>query len=232
MRSVMRRIRKLALPVVLVPVVAVGVALGAFVLGGGQAGATTTACSAETPTAGTTTGSCSVTGTLTLNAGTLSLTPPAQLAWSGTLDGATLSLVDNTTADQSYTVGDNTGSGAGWHVQVAATTFTDSTTSASLSSSGTFSTNGSTSSSTATTGPSAACTSSGACTPPSNGTSYPVAITTAVSSPTPVTIFDAAAGSGLGDITISSVGWWLSIPPTATAGTYTSTVTFSITSGP
>jgi hypothetical protein len=63
-----------------------------------------------------------------------------------------------------------------------------------------------------------------------------VAFTTAATSPTAVTIFDDAALTGLGSITVgvgaNPVGWWLNVPASAIAGTYTSTVTLEIISGP
>jgi len=46
------------------------------------------------------------------------------------------------------------------------------------------------------------------------------------------------AGTGLGAIVIGGstatnpLGWWLSVPATALSGTYTSTVTVSVASGP
>jgi len=109
---------------------------------------------------------CTLTGTLDLLAGPLTLTSPTALAWSGTNNGLNQSLVDTTTAHQSY----------------------------------------------------------------------PVAFTTAATSPTAVTIFDDAALTGLGSITVgvgaNPVGWWLNVPASAIAGTYTSTVTLEIISGP
>lgn len=177
---------------------------------------------------------CTMTGTVNLTAGTLTLTSPSSLAWSTTLTGVDQSLVDTTAADQQYTVDDATGSGAGWHVTTSATTFTNG--SATFPNTGTFSTNGSTSSATATSGPSATCTAT--CTLPSDSTTYPVAITTAVSSPTPVTIYDDAATFGLGQILIGGsthtnpVGWWVQVPASAISGAYTSTITMAIISGP
>lgn len=178
--------------------------------------------------------SCTLTGTATLSAGTLTLTSPASLTWATTLNGLNQSLVDTTAADQQYTVNDATGSGAGWHVTTSATTFTDGTHN--LPNSGTFSTNGSTSSVSATTAPTATCT--GTCTLPTNSTTYPVAITTAASTPTAVTIYDTAAGTGLGQVVIGGstaanpVGWWANIPASTVAGTYTSTITMEVISGP
>jgi hypothetical protein len=63
-----------------------------------------------------------------------------------------------------------------------------------------------------------------------------VAITTAAATPTAVTIYDTSATSGLGSITVgigaAPVGWWLKVPASARAGTYTSTVTLEVISAP
>ena len=120
---------------------------------------------------------CTLTGTLGVTAGALDLTSPSALAWATTSTGLDQQLVDTTTAQQSYLVNDATASGAGWHVTVSATTFTNGT--ATLANSGTFSTNGSTSSEAATAGPTAACSSGATCALPTDVTTYPAAITTA-----------------------------------------------------
>jgi hypothetical protein len=193
---------------------------------------TADAVSCGTPVAAGST--CTLTGTASLTGGTLTLTSSGSLGWATTLNGLNQSLVDTTAADQGYTVNDATGSGAGWHVTVSATTFTTGTHT--LPDTGTFVTNGSTSSSTATTAPSATCT--GTCTLPTNSTTYPVGVTTAASSPTPFTIYDTAAGTGLGQMAIGGstaanpVGWWVNVPASTQAGTYTSTITMQIISGP
>jgi hypothetical protein len=166
--------------------------------------------------------------------GTLSLIAPTALSWSALLNGSNQSIPDTTAADEEYTVDDTTGSGAGWNVTVSATTFTDG--SHTLPDSGTFLTTGSVTSSTATTAPTSTCVS--VCTLPTNSLNYPVAITTATSSPPAYRVFDAAVGTGKGDITIGGstsanpVGWWVTIPSRAFAGTYVSTVTVAMVSGP
>lgn len=177
---------------------------------------------------------CTLTATASLTAGTLTLAAPASLAWSTILNGNNQSLVDTTAADQEYTVNDATGSGAGWHVTTSATTFTNGTHT--FPDSGTFVTNGSTGSIASAAAPTATC--SGSCTLPTNSITYPVAITTAAATPTPVTIYNAAAASGLGQVVIGGstatnpVGWWVNVPASASAGSYTSTVTMAIISGP
>jgi hypothetical protein len=173
---------------------------------------------------------------LTLTGGSLLVTAPASLNWSGTISGANLSLYDSTAADEGYVVADSTGTGAGWHVTVSATQFTAGAHT--LANAGTFSTTGSLSSISATTAPTASCVTAGACTLPTDTSTYPVAITTAATSPTAYTVYDTSASTGLGNIQIGGssatnpVGWWLSVPATAFAGTYTSTVTIAVVSGP
>jgi len=175
--------------------------------------------------------SCSITGTLTLTSGTLSITTPSTLTWAGVVSGVDQTLVDALPADQTYLVSNATGITTGWHVTVSATTFT-TTGSISLASIGTFATNGSLVSMTASTAPTATCLSGSTCTLPTNSTAYPVAITTASATPTPYNVFDAATSTGLGSITIGSVGWWLNLPSNTLAGVYTSTILMMITTGP
>jgi hypothetical protein len=182
---------------------------------------------------------CTVTGTAALTGGTLSITPPPVIGWTGTLTGVTKDLVDLTAADETYNVDDATGATSGWNVGVSATTFTSTTpTAATLPDTGTFSTNGSLTSATAITAPTATCTSgTGTCLLPTNGVTYPVAITTGAAV-TPVIIYNAADLTGVGSIDIGGstaaapVGWWLALSPTTAPGTYTSTITFTLSSGP
>jgi hypothetical protein len=194
--------------------------------GTAQAVACGTAIAAGTP--------CTLTGTLGVTAGTLTLTSPAALAWATTASGSDQQLVDPTTAHQSYLVNDASASALGWHVTVSATTFTTGTLT--LPNAGTFVTTGSVTAEAATTAPTAACSSGSTCTLPTNTTTYPVAITTAASGPTPVNIYAANAATGIGSITIgigaNPVGWWVNVPARTLAGTYLSTVTLQIISGP
>ncbi len=178
--------------------------------------------------------SCTMTGTVTLTGGTLTLTSPAALTWLGTLTGTAQSIVDVLPTDQQLTVTDATGSGAGWHITTSATTFTSGANT--FPDLGTFVFNGSLTSVTSTSAPSATCV--GLCTLPTNTTTYPVAITTAAVTPTPVTVYDTSAGTGIGVTLIGGaaepnpIGWWVNVPATALAGIYTSTITMQITSGP
>jgi hypothetical protein len=204
-----------------------GVGASALVTAGSAQAA---ACGSATP-AGT---PCTLTGTLGVLAGSLTLTSPTALAWSTTGSGVDQQIVDPTVAHQSYLVDDATGSGAGWHVTVTATTFTTGTVT--LPNATTFVTTGSVTSEAATTAPTAACSSGSTCTLPTDTTTYPVAITTAPSAPLSFTIYDTAAATGLGSITIGigalPVGWWVNVPANTKIGTYTSTISLTLISGP
>jgi len=219
-----RLVRSLAALVVLTG----GLTAGSAGLLSGPAGAA--ACGPTAPTSG----DCEMTGSVALTGGTLTLASPASLSWAGTLTGSDQSLVDTVPADQQYTVGDATGTGAGWHVTISATTFTNG--GSTFPDAGTFVTNGSTSDITATTGPSATCSTT--CTPPANTTTYPVAISPAAVTPTASTIYYASANTGLGSIVIGGstaanpVGWWVNVPGNAIAGAYTSSMTMAVISGP
>ena len=63
-------------------------------------------------------------------------------------------------------------------------------------------------------------------------------MTTAGSSPTAYTVYDTSASTGEGVMTIGGssaanpIGWWVQVPAAAYAGTYTSTVTLQVVSGP
>jgi hypothetical protein len=173
--------------------------------------------------------SCTITGTLDLTGGALGIEAPATLSCAATLNGLDQEVADTT--DTAYTTVDPTGTGAGWTVTAAATTFT--ATSSTLPDSGTLVTNGSTTSEADTTPPGSACASGSTCTAPVlTGVTFPVAITTAATGPTPTAIYDADTGSGEGSNVISPAAWWVNILSDATPGTYTSTITLAITSGP
>jgi hypothetical protein len=61
---------------------------------------------------------------------------------------------------------------------------------------------------------------------------------TAVSSPTVYTVYDTSVSTGEGVMTIGGsgaanpIGWWVQVPAAAYAGSYTSTVTLQVVSGP
>lgn len=132
---------------------------------------------------------CVIPGTVTLIGGVLTLLTPTALIWGGTVSGSAQSVVDATATDTGYEVSDLTGSSDGWNVSASATTFTNALapagTAATFPDAGTLVSAGSTPSVSATTVPSATCIVS--CTLPTGGEpTYPLGITTAASTPTPV----------------------------------------------
>jgi alpha-tubulin suppressor-like RCC1 family protein len=164
--------------------------------------------------------------------GVLSVTSPGSLGWSFTDNGLDQQAADPNSADRLFTVNDNTGTGAGWHITVSGTTFTSGVNR--LPDVGTLYFTGS-AAFLASTAPTATCV--GSCALPTDTTSYPVAINTAPSAPTTYTVYDTSAGTGKGTMTIGgpaahTIGWWLALPAMAYAGAYTSTVTIQIVSGP
>ena len=107
---------------------------------------------------------------------------------------------------------DARGTGAGWNLTVAATTFSDGSghalapgTVASVS---------------------AACVAGNACTAATNSITYPLTI-----SGTAAKFFNASANTGLGKVNVTP-SMNVAIPGNAYAGTYTSTVTLAAVSGP
>ena len=154
---------------------------------------------------------------------------------TGTVSGSTLSL--STTATPSFSdnldLGDQTqpfsvpltaqdtrGTGAGWNLTVTSTQYTTG--------GGSPSTLATTASS--LTGVTSTC-ASGTCTNPTNATTYPVAVPAGSTAPTAVKFFSAAANTGMGKFTVTpTIGVF--VPQNTTAGTYTSTLTLAVVSGP
>lgn len=143
-----------------------------------------------------------------------------------TANSVTLDGTDKTT---SYTLGinvnDNTGSGNGWNLTITSTQFD---TAANCGSGHTLDTGAST-----VTNATPATNGTGTYTSPSNSVSYAALTVPAAcpSAPTPVEIFNAASGSGLGQFTITPT-IQIAIPANTYAGTYTSTVTIALNTGP
>jgi WxL domain surface cell wall-binding len=156
-----------------------------------------------------------VPGTATLTGGSLAYVPPTAVAFTATLNGAN----QDVTAAQALDIRDNTGTGAGWDVTLTSTTFTagsdtlPDTSVTDLSAAG-------------------ACNAGVTCTLADNSTAvYPVSIPAGTTAPTAVRIQAAAIGTGL-----SAQTWThamnLRVPSNARAGTYNSTWTYSLVSGP
>ena len=157
--------------------------------------------------------------TATISAGTLAfVASPSTASISATLDG-----VDQTvTTSQSFDVGDATGSGTGWNVTATSTT---------------FSTGGGTphtlpaSAVTLPTAPTVSCDTGATCTTASTNISFPYTLPAGSTAPTATKIHNAAANTGLGNQTVVAT-MRLAIPANAYAGSYTSTWTYSLVSGP
>jgi hypothetical protein len=159
---------------------------------------------------GTITATATVTG-----AGSLGLTHGATASVSSTLDGT-----DQTaTYTVPLSITDARGSGAGWNSTITSTTFNDgaghtlSTTASSI------------------TGVTSSCVSGGTCTNPTNSITYALTVPAAASAPAAVKFFNAAANTGMGRFTVTpSIA--VSIPGNSYAGSYNSTVTVALVSGP
>jgi hypothetical protein len=158
----------------------------------------------------------SATATGTLTGSTLSLSTSATPTFSANLD-----LGDSTpTYTVPLTIQDTRGTGAGWNATITSTQFT---------------TGGATPSTLATTastltGVTSVCTT-GTCTNPTNAITYPIAVPAATVAPAAVKFFNAAANTGMGKFTNTpTIGVF--VPQISIAGTYTSTLTVAIVSGP
>jgi WxL domain surface cell wall-binding len=156
--------------------------------------------------------------TATLTAGSLAfVSAPPAVTFSATLDGSN----KTPTATQALDIGDATGSGAGWDITATSTTFSCCAGGHTLSTSAT----------TIQSAPSLACDASTTCTTASNSITYPYTLPAGASAPTATKIYNAATNSGMGDQTVTPT-WQLSVPASTFAGTYTSTWTLSLVSGP
>lgn len=158
------------------------------------------------------------TATQQVNAGSLAfIATPSDV----TFPAVTLNGTDQTqTQTQAFGVSDASGSNAGWNITATSTTFTSG---------------GNTLPTTATTiqsAPAIACNGGSACTPATNSTvSYPYTLPAAGVAPTATKMFSANASTGMGNQTITPT-WTLAVPAATAAGTYTSTWTFTLVSGP
>ncbi len=131
----------------------------------------------------------------------------------------TLNAYDTTsTVAVPFTLNDMTGSGAGWNLNATSTTFTAS--------------GGKTLSTTATTVSGAsASAASGNCNLPSNGIAYPVTLPAAATPPTAAVLYAAALNTGKGPTTVT-LTTKIALPANTKAGSYSSTWTLTLASGP
>jgi hypothetical protein len=162
-----------------------------------------------TPVATSTTGASTYVTPGPLSMDLTPVTQPTAITLNGTDQTETFSLP--------IVVNDDTGSGAGWDLTLSLTTFTNSghTLAADVAE--------------VSSQPTATC-NSGTCTAASvSGISYPLVLTADGS--TTSKFFNAVANTGMGNFTVTTP-FSVTIPANAYAGTYSSTFTVSITSGP
>jgi hypothetical protein len=156
--------------------------------------------------------------TATISAGSLAFvtTVPA-MSFAATLNGSD----QNVNSNQALDIGDATGSGAGWNVTATSTTFATGAPVHSLSTSAT----------TVQGAPTVACDASVTCTTATNSVTYPYTLPAAGTAPTATKLYNAAANTGMGNQTVTPT-WRLAVPASTFAGTYNSTWTVSLVSGP
>jgi hypothetical protein len=158
------------------------------------------------------------TATATLSAGSLAfVSEPPAVSFSATLTG----LDQAVTTTQALDIGDHTGSGTGWNITSTSTTFATGAPVHTLSTSAT----------TVATAPTVACDASASCTLATNSVTYPYTLPAAGTAPTATKLYNATANTGLGNQTVTPT-WKLAVPAGTFAGTYTSTWTLSLVSGP
>lgn len=141
-----------------------------------------------------------------------------EAASSVAFPGVTLNGYDaTTTANVAFTLSDETGSGSGWNLSATSTTLTSGSHTLPATA-------------TTVTGASASA-ASGNCSLPTNSVSYPVTLPAAATAPTAVPVYAAEADTGEGpaDVTLTAK---IAVPANTYAGTYTSTWTVTISSGP
>jgi hypothetical protein len=181
---------------------------------------------------------CTITGQATVTGGSLSIGASSTIKWSNTLNGYDI----NQDGRLTLTAIDATGSGSGWTVTASVTPFTDSTgtTTCALKHPCSFkpttiSFNGSSSSAGANEVPKETCTATSTCSLASNSVTYPVDVTatcgTGGTTCAPTTVASASTTSGMGAIALAITSW-MRFPADAHAGTYTGTITLTISSGP
>lgn len=138
-----------------------------------------------------------------------------------TFPSVTLNGTNQTTSQtQPLDISDARGTGAGWHVTATSTEFANGPDTLPVGSI------------TLASAPSVACDAGVSCTPATvSGVTYPYTLPSGPTAPTATTMYNAASNSGMGAQTVTPT-WQLVVPASAKAGTYTSTWTFSLVSGP
>ena len=142
---------------------------------------------------------------------------PSSISFSSTLSG----LDETLTSSLGLDVGDGTGT-SGWSISATSTT---------------FSTGGGAphalpaTAVTVRSAPATACDAQASCTTPSNAILYPFVLPAGSVAPVAAKLYDASSGTGVCDQTVTPT-FSLAIPAGAYAGSYSSTWTFTLASGP
>jgi hypothetical protein len=160
-----------------------------------------------------------LTGTAEITGGSLNFSEPASPTFTATLGG---SENQKPTATQEFTVQDERGTGAGWNITGTSTQFTTggATPSTLPATATTFAT------------PTITCSTESTCTKAvTEGIAYSVTLPAGVIAPTALKLVNAKAETGLGSQVVKSVVT-LTVPQSSKVGKYTSTWTYSLTSGP
>jgi hypothetical protein len=172
------------------------------------------------------------------------ISPTSTLTIDGTLDGSQYFFNDSPHESTDELKVLDPGGGAGWHVTGTMTAFTCQSASCGCTTmpatpctagdsgvdelTGMSITEDSASAWDDTTPPTPTCTSTSCITPTAGTTGFGQSISTTA---TPTTIYSANNHTGVGAFTFPTL-WWVSVPSDVRQGSYTSTVTLNIASGP
>jgi hypothetical protein len=154
------------------------------------------------------------TGTATVTGGSLTEVVGAPPSVSATLNGTD----QLPTYTLPITATDARGTGAGWNLTITSTQFTTGPATLSTSAS-------------SVTGVTSACVALTTCTNPTNSIGYALTVPAAPVAPTAVKLFNATVNTGLGKFTVTPTVS-VSIPANTRVGTYTSTITLAVVTGP
>lgn len=137
---------------------------------------------------------------------------PGAVTFKGTADERATGSID-------FDVSDATGSGLGWKIQGVGSLFSNGTGHTLPADAATI-----------VSAPDATCDQRSACVLAQDAVHYPYVLPSGEGA-TATTLFDATAGTGMGDETITPT-FTLSLPPLADAASYSATWSFTLSSGP
>jgi hypothetical protein len=155
--------------------------------------------------------------TFTVVSGLSWVSTPGNISFSGALGGNDQTVTGTLPLD----VGDGNLT-AGWNISATSTTFTTGGGTPHTLSTG---------ATTIQAAPTVSCDSGTTCTLASHTITYPYTLPAGASAPAATKLFNAAASTGTGNETVTPT-FTLSVPASAYSGTYTSTWTITLSSGP